>query len=235
MIPVFTGIGEILWDLLPTGKQLGGAPANFACHAGRLGADAFAVSCIGKDKAGSDILTYLEKLFLSSQYIEINDSYPTGSVSVSLDEQGIPEYTIHEGTAWDNISFSDRLAKLALATDVVCYGSLAQRSQQSRSSIQSFLKSCRPSALKVFDINLRQNFYSAEILHDSLLLADVLKINDEEFNVKEDEVIIVPAGAEHYVKNSGEKDLKLYTIYTPPEHPDGTVHETKADADAHEH
>ena len=174
---VIVGIGEILWDLLPSGKALGGAPANFAYHARRLGEEGWAVSAVGDDAMGREILDIVKEKRLRS-LIAVTDQ-PTGTVQVELDARGVPSYKITEGVAWDNIPFTPEMEALAARADAVCFGSLVQR-MASRGSVLRFLRATRPEALHVFDINLRQHYYSREVIEASLQLADILKINDEE-------------------------------------------------------
>lgn len=177
---VIVGIGEILWDMLPTGKALGGAPANFAYHAKRLGEDGWAVSAIGNDALGREIMEIVMEKGLRN-LISVT-SRPTGTVQVSLDAKGVPSYTIMEDVAWDNISFTPQMAALASRADAVCFGSLVQRGN-SRDAVLRFLRAMRPGALRVFDINLRQHYYSKEVIEASLELSDILKINDEEIRI----------------------------------------------------
>ena len=179
--PIVVGMGEALWDVLPDGKKIGGAPANFAFHAGQAGMDSRVVSAVGKDALGEEALATLEGKGLNIEAVARVD-FPTGVVNVSLGEQGIPQYDICEGVAWDNIPFTPALANLARQAQAVCWGSLAQRNEVSRKTIFSFLDAM-PSdeeRLKVFDINLRQQFYTLEIIEASCHRANVLKINDEE-------------------------------------------------------
>ena len=180
---VIVGIGEILWDLLPSGKALGGAPANFAYHATRLGEEGWAVSAIGNDALGREIMDIVTAKRLKN-VISITDK-PTGTVQVELDAKGVPAYTIMEDVAWDNIPFTPEMEALARRADAVCFGSLVQR-MASRDSVLRFLRATRPDALKVFDINLRQHYYSREVLEESLNLADILKINDAEIRIVAD-------------------------------------------------
>lgn len=177
---VIVGIGEILWDMLPTGKAIGGAPANFAYHAKRLGEDGWAVSAIGNDALGREIMEIVMEKGLRN-LISVT-SRPTGTVQVSLDAKGVPSYTIMEDVAWDNIPFTPQMAALASRADAVCFGSLVQRGN-SRDSVLRFLRAMRPEALRVFDINLRQHYYSKEVIDESLQLSDILKINDEEIRI----------------------------------------------------
>ena len=180
MKKTIVGIGEILWDMLPSGKALGGAPANFAYHAGRLGEEGWAVSAVGDDALGREILDLVKSKGLRN-LIAVTDK-PTGTVQVELDDRGVPAYNIMEDVAWDNIPFTPEMEELAKRADAVCFGSLVQR-MNSRSSVMRFIRAMRPDALKVFDINLRQHYYSCEVIEESLMLADILKINDEEIRI----------------------------------------------------
>ena len=177
---VIVGIGEILWDMLPSGKALGGAPANFAYHAKRLGEEGWAVSAIGEDPLGREIMEIVTEKQLCG-LISVTDK-PTGTVQVELDARGVPTYTIMEDVAWDNIPFTPEMEALAVRADAVCFGSLVQR-MGSRSVVLRFLRTTRPECLRVFDINLRQHYYSPEVVEESLKLADILKINDEEIRI----------------------------------------------------
>ena len=180
------GIGEVLWDVLPEGKKLGGAPANFACHVSRFGLNGLVISAVGKDKLGDEIINVFNQKRLEYQ-LEKTD-FPTGTVEVTLDNAGVPQYDIKENVAWDNIPFTEGIRQIASRTQAVCFGSLAQRSQNSQRSINAFLDSMPDSedSLKVFDINLRQNFYSEEIVQESLSKCNILKINDEELLIVKD-------------------------------------------------
>lgn len=174
------GIGEVLWDMLPTGKKLGGAPANFAYHVKQLGLPAQVVSAVGKDELGQDILRLLEEKNIPSLVQKV--AYPTGTVQISLDGAGVPSYEIKTGVAWDNIPFTAEMEELASHTQAACFGSLAQRDEVSRVTINRFLDTMPKGegVLKIFDINLRQQFYTKDIIHESLCKCNVLKINDEE-------------------------------------------------------
>ena len=173
-------MGEALWDVLPEGKKIGGAPANFAYHVSQFGFDSRVVSAVGNDDLGDEILKVFKEKQLKHQLQTVN--YPTGTVQVTLDDNGIPCYDIKEGVAWDNIPFTDDLKRLALSTRAVCFGSLAQRNEVSRTSINSFLDTMPDGEgqLKIFDINLRQGFFTKDIIRDSCQRCNVLKINDEE-------------------------------------------------------
>lgn len=178
---VVVGIGEALWDVLPEGKKVGGAPANFAYHATQFGCDGVAVSALGNDSLGDEIVERFDEKGL--HHLMQRNGYPTGTVQVTLDAAGIPQYEICEGVAWDNIEFTDELADLASRTDCVCFGSLAQRNSVSHDAISRFLDSMPESAIKVFDINLRQHFYTPEVLDASMRRCNILKINDDELEV----------------------------------------------------
>ena len=177
---IVVGMGEALWDVLPEGKKIGGAPANFAYHVSQFGLDSRVVSAVGEDKFGMEILDNFREKKLNSM-VEVVP-YPTGTVQVELDAEGVPCYDIKEGVAWDNIPFSPAIEDLARHTRAVCWGSLAQRSVISRETINRFLDSMPDNAdtLKIFDINLRQGFYTKEILCNSFQKCNILKINDEE-------------------------------------------------------
>ncbi len=174
------GIGEALWDVLPEGRKIGGAPANFAYHVSQFGFESKVVSAIGDDKLGNELLEQFDTNKL--EYIIEKVPYSTGTVGVELDPNGVPMYEIKEGVAWDNIPFTPELEQLALNTKVVCFGSLAQRSVVTRETMRKFLDTM-PSGegtYRVFDINLRQGFYTKEIITDSIERCNILKINDEE-------------------------------------------------------
>jgi fructokinase len=177
------GIGEVLWDLLPSGRKLGGAPANFAYHAHALGAEGIPVSCIGTDPLGADILSSLGDLGLNPGFVTRTAAHATGTVSVSLDARGIPTFTIHEDRAWDHIPWSRQMQTLAQRSASVCFGTLGQRSPDSRQTVRRFLDATPASCLRVFDINLRQAFFDADTIRESLARASVLKLNHEELPV----------------------------------------------------
>lgn len=177
---IVVGMGEALWDILPEGKKIGGAPANFAYHVSQFGLSSMVVSAVGDDPLGHEI----RENFDSKGLTHLLDTvpYPTGTVQVELDELGVPNYDIKENVAWDNIPFTPRLEEIASRTKAFCFGSLAQRNVVSRTTINSFLNviPAENDPLVVFDVNLRQNFYNKEILTDSMSKCNILKINDEE-------------------------------------------------------
>ena len=178
---MIVGLGEALWDVLPEGKKLGGAPANFAYHTGQFGLDTLAVSALGEDRLGDETIAAIEEHGLN--YMMPRVPYPTGTVQVTLDDEGIPAYDIKENVAWDNIPFTDEMKAVAQNCRAVCFGSLAQRNVVSRGTIKKFLSTTPDDCMKIFDINLRQSFYTKEVIDDSLHLCNVLKINDEELVV----------------------------------------------------
>jgi fructokinase len=175
------GIGEALWDVLLTVKKLGGAPANFAYHAGRMGYDALAISAVGIDALGDEILDVLRQKNL--EHLMPRVDYPTGTVQVTVDDRGIPSYEIKQHVAWDHIPFTSEMEAVARECRAVCFGSLAQRSPESRATILRFLDTVSPDCLKIFDINLRQQFYTRDIIEESLRRCNILKINDEELDI----------------------------------------------------
>lgn len=204
------GLGEILWDMLPTGKQLGGAPANFAYHVCRLGGNGWAVSAISDDELGREIKNTLSTKKLNTILEEVNE--PTGTVQVTLDAAGVPTYDITEGVAWDHIPFTERIGNLAKETSAVCFGTLAQRSPESRATIHKFIESMPAGSLKVFDINLRQKYYDEKIISDSLRLADILKINDEELEIVSKMLCLTGTSEERCRAISREFNLKFVIL-----------------------
>jgi len=177
------GIGEVLWDLLLTGPKMGGAPANFAYHAHALGANSHAISRVGKDDLGRDILRRFRELRLPTTTVQDDDVAPTGIAKVSLSCDGVAHFTIQENVAWDYLASTREAEVVVRQADAICFGSLAQRGETSRKAIQQLVAESTRGALRVFDINLRQQYYSREIIEESLRLANVLKLNDDELPV----------------------------------------------------
>ncbi|MEN9918709.1 MAG: hypothetical protein RL662_1145 [Bacteroidota bacterium] len=196
------GLGEILWDMFPEGKKMGGAPANFAYHSSQLGMMGYVVSAVGYDNLGQEILTQLSSKKLNFEMEQIG--FPTGRVTVTVDKMGVPQYDILEDVAWDNILLTQAMRDLARCADAVCFGTLAQRSHVSRQTINSFLDLVPQSALRVFDINLRQHYYSSELIEKSLQRSNALKINNDEV-----EVISNMFG----LTKMGEKDFCHYMLH----------------------
>lgn len=180
MNDVVVGMGEALWDVLPEGKKIGGAPANFAYHVSQFGLPSCVVSAVGADPFGQEIVENFTSKGLNQQIAEV--PYPTGTVQVEIDPAGVPQYEIKENVAWDNIPYTALLESLAERTKAVCFGSLAQRNVVSRNTINRFLDAMPQTddSLVVFDVNLRQGFYTKEILCNSMKRCNILKINDEE-------------------------------------------------------
>ncbi|NQT67821.1 MAG: carbohydrate kinase [Actinobacteria bacterium] len=180
---IIVGIGEILWDLFPEERRFGGAPANFAYHVSALGHQGIIASRIGKDALGKEIFNYLTSCGISTKYIQIDPNHPTGTVNVKTDEEGHPEYIIKQNVAWDFFEFDEKWKNLARKADAINFSSLSQRSLKSYYTIKEFLNYTRKDTVRIFDINLRQNFYSTEIITQSLNASSILKINNEELSI----------------------------------------------------
>lgn len=206
------GIGEIVWDVFGADMKKGGAPINFAYYCSRLGADAGIISAVGDDAPGRKVLKELSETGLDVSGVRTN-GYPTGKVIVSIDANGVPSYDIRTGVAWDNMVFSERDSSEAMRADAVCWGSLAQRNEVSRNFISKFLDGLNAGCLKVFDINLRQNYYSDSVVTGSIMKADVLKMNEDELPVVAE--ICGIHGTPDSVIRTLIKDFDLkYVIYT---------------------
>lgn len=208
--PVIIGIGELLWDMLPEGKRAGGAPINFVYHATRLGARGYAVSAVGNDALGDEILAELEKSGI--KYCVSRNDYPTGHVKVVLND-GIPSYDIVEGVAWDHLTASPEAEDLVRRADAVCFGTLALRSPQSKQAVETLLSFAPERALRFFDVNLRGIYYSAELIDGLLKKANVFKINDEEINVLK-ELFCISGTVDEICKTFIEKYGLKYMIFT---------------------
>jgi fructokinase len=181
--PVIVGIGEVLWDVYPAAAHFGGAPANFASHAASLGAKAWMVSAVGADEFGDRALDSLRVRGVECAAVERDPIHPTGQVLVLLDLAGQPTYQFAADTAWDHLTWSKDLESLAQRSDAVCFGTLGQRSPTSRNTIRRFVGATPASALRVFDVNLRQRFYDAETIESSLRIASAVKLNDDELPI----------------------------------------------------
>lgn len=207
-----TGIGEIVWDCLPEGRKLGGAPVNFCYFAKELGAEAYPVTAIGNDALGDETFGELERTGLDLSCITRND-LPTGRVQVSLSADGVPEYDIVENVAWDAISCSPASMDLLGDMDAVCWGSLSQRSAKSRKTISDILDAVPERALKVFDINIRKPFWSEEVITGSLDRADILKLNEDELPLLM-EMFSLPPGNDAAISSLVEKFSLRYVLFT---------------------
>lgn len=224
-------IGELLWDMFPAGAEIGGAPGNFAYNVQAIGGEGIVVSAVGNDQLGKAILDRFRAMSLTTQYIALDDEHPTGTVSVVVDSEGRPSYSIHEKVAWDFIPRTPQLARLAENIDAVCFGSLGQRSEVSRDTIQWLVKNARPGALRVFDVTLRQSFYSWEAIEISLQAAQVLKLNEEELKklaeflgLDGDELMVIKKIAEKYdirlvAYTRGDKGSLLFSGGEISDHP----------------
>jgi len=180
---IIAGIGELLWDVLEESEELGGAPVNFSYHANSLGAKGYAISTVGDDRRGKAALAVLEKRKMSTRYITVREGSVTGYVLANVDDKGVASYSFPDDVAWDHLTLAEPTLSLAKEVDAICFGSLGQRSPKARLAIVSFLQATRPDTLRIFDINLRQHFYTTEIIQNSLKLANVLKLNNEELEV----------------------------------------------------
>lgn len=178
--PVIVGLGEVLWDLLPKGRQLGGAPSNFAYHARALGAEATIVSRVGRDDLGEEALRRLRQLGLPTDLVQLDATHPTGTASVEVDAGGQPQFVIRENVAWDWLEDSAEARAIVARADAVCFGTLAQRNRTTRNTLRSFVAIARPESLRLLDVNLRGDYYSAALIRESLALANGLKLSDAE-------------------------------------------------------
>lgn len=205
-------IGEILWDLLPSGPQVGGAPANYACHAKALGAEARLVSRVGNDERGHEIVRYLAERRLPTDTIQIDSAAPTGAASVQLDGDGGHRFTIHRDTAWDHLHVDEYALATAKSADAVCFGTLGQRGLQSQQSCQTLVAATRPDALRVLDINLRENFFDRAVVEQSLAIANVLKLNEDELGVVGEMFDIGGSAPERLERLARRFDLNLVAL-----------------------
>lgn len=174
------GLGELIWDLLPAGRRLGGAPTNFAYVSRLLGDEAFVASRVGRDELGREALDFLRGASVSTRYVQFDETHPTGTVGVVIGDGGEADFSVNENSAWDYLEWTDAWAELAARADAVCFGTLGQRGTRAREVIIRFLQGTRPEALRVFDVNLRHSFFDASMLAASLELARVVKLNGEE-------------------------------------------------------
>ena len=178
--PVIIGIGELLWDIFPDVRKAGGAPVNFVYHATVLGAQGYAISAVGNDSLGDEIVELINQIGIDHFVAKVN--HPTGTVNVQLNH-GIPTYEIVEDVAWDYIPLSSKVVEIAKNADAVCFGTLAQRNSISRNTIRDFLALLPEDSFKILDINLRKPFFSQTLIEESIQLCNILKLNDEELEV----------------------------------------------------
>jgi fructokinase len=209
-LPIVVGIGEVLWDMLPTGPEIGGAPANFAWHAQMLGAQGFVVSAVGADSSGQELRTRLAQCGVHTEYLSVVNGQPTGAVRVEVSASGRPSFHIQSSCAWDFIPWSPALGQLAAKADAVSFGCVAQRTDVSRETITSFLKAMRPEALRILDINLRPPYYNKETVLTSLRLANVLKLNEQELLVLQEMVGL--SGTEESILRKLLREFKLRCV-----------------------
>lgn len=178
--PIVVGLGELIWDLLPNGKQLGGATTNFAYISRLLGNSSIIASRVGDDELGREAHNRLAQIGIVTDYLQLDMVHPTGTVGIQIDERGEAHYAMNEDSAWDNLDWTDKFEELATLADTVCFGTMAQRSERARATIIRFVKRTRPDALRIFDVNLRHAFFTAEMLARSLELATIVKLNNDE-------------------------------------------------------
>jgi fructokinase len=226
------GLGELIWDLLPGRRSLGGAPSNFAYHSRLLGARAVVASRVGNDELGREALRELARAGVEADYVQLDDDCPTGTVGVEIDVRGEPHFTVNKESAWDGLLLSERWAGLALEVDAVCFGTLCQRHARARETILSFLELTRPGALRLFDVNLRHSFFTPEMLKRSLELASVVKFNSEELSTAAEMLglrakgeeglcwcLLEAYGLDLVAVTRGEKGSLLFTDGCAVEHP----------------
>jgi fructokinase len=206
------GIGEVLWDLLPTGPQLGGAPANFAYHAHALGAHTSLITRVGKDTLGQEILQRFTKLGLSRGTVQIDDMAPTGTVAVTLAVDGTPHFSIREDVAWDRLESEPVALEAVRSADTICFGSLAQRREPSRTAIQTMVAAAREETMRVFDVNLRQHYFSREIIEKSLQLANILKLNESELPILAEMFNLSGSARDQIVRLAQKFSLQLIAL-----------------------
>ncbi|HVU26630.1 MAG TPA: carbohydrate kinase [Verrucomicrobiae bacterium] len=210
------GIGEVLWDLFPSGPQLGGAPANFAYHARAFGARASVVTRVGNDRFGCAIFERFEQLGIVADTVQVDQDAPTGTATVSLSGNGIPHFAIHEQVAWDRLTVASTALNAVREADAICFGTLAQRSEFSRTSIQKLVAAAPAETLRVFDVNLRQNYFSRGVIESSLHLANVLKLNDGELPVLAN-LFNLTGSIRHQIEQLAQKfNLRLVALTRGP-------------------
>lgn len=211
--PTVVAIGELLWDIFPDGPRFGGAPTNFAFHAASLGADTWLITGVGRDDLGVTAIERLNAVGLRVNHVTQSQNLPTGAVQVSLDKSGSASYHFNDCDAWDDLRWSDDLRTLADRCDAVCFGTLGQRHERSRSTIQRFIESTPATAWRILDLNLRPPFYSERIVDESLGLANVLKLNDDELDYVVKKYCISGDGEEQQLVEIAERfELRLVAL-----------------------
>ncbi len=206
------GVGEVLWDVLPRGRSLGGAPCNFACHAQGLGAESAVVSRLGEDSLGDESVTHLRGRGVDVRFLPRDPAHPTGTVSVDVDHEGKPTYLIHENVGWDFLEASAPSIAFLRGADCVCFGTLAQRSPVARESMRRLVEATPPDALRILDVNLRQAFYSAGVIEDSFRLANVVKLSDEELPVVSKTLGVAGSTTEQLAELAARFELRLIAL-----------------------
>jgi len=206
------GLGEVLWDLLPSGPQLGGAPANFACHAHQLGAQAQVITRIGNDDLGKRVLQLFGQMAIGPGTVQVDERLPTGTASVTLDRHGTAQFTINERVAWDALALTGEALEAVRNAHAVCFGTLAQRTPAAASVVQQLVAATPRESLRIFDINLRQGFYSVETVERSLKAANVLKLNDHELTVLAQMFDLSGNVNQLIVELAGRFDLQLVAL-----------------------
>ncbi len=210
------GVGEVLWDLLPTGPKLGGAPANFAYHSHALGAHSYVITRVGDDDRGREIIRRFREMGIRSVAIQVDEKAPTGTATVKLSGDGLAHFTIQENAAWDCMEATNEAIGLAASADAICFGSLTQRSETSRRAVEQIVSAAARKSLRVFDINLRQHFYSREVIERSLQLANVVKLNDDELPTVA-EMLALEGSTENQLKSlASQFDLQLVALTRGP-------------------
>lgn len=229
--PVIVAVGEVLWDVFPDGPRFGGAPANLACHAAALGVDSHMVSQVGDDELGKQAMAALREHGVNTDCVGINAEFPTGTVRVELDASGKPRFTIGENVAWDHLQWSDAADELAARATAVCFGTLGQRGEDSRQVIQRFVAATPSTALRILDVNLRAPFYDEAVIRESLQVANVLKLSDDELDLVASACGISGSEAEKLAGLNRRYNLRLVAL-TRGEHGATLVRENeRSDAD----
>jgi fructokinase len=205
------GLGEVLWDVLPTGRVLGGAPANFAYMTNVLGDQGIVASSVGNDELGREACQLLQKLGLNTSYLQRDDLHETGIATVTIDGTGQPNFTIKESVAWDFLDWTADWEELSARAEVICFGSLAQRSSTSAGTIDRFLQNAHPKTIRIFDVNLRQSFYNKDVLRKSFEYADIIKLNEHEL-IQVSSLFELGKGTAEFLARRLQQDLDLKLV-----------------------